>query len=132
MIKHLFKSTLARIAILILLIILIVIVALLGKSYLDLRYISSQVGSSMSWDEAHLAFEEQFIEGMSREDVHAKLIELDPSLRGRLPVEPECVSINRELQCSEVILAFEKTGYGFNYVFDYTPDYKFIRMAISS
>jgi hypothetical protein len=104
----------------------------LGKGYLDLRYVSSQVGSSVDWNAAHEAFEGSFSEGMLRAQVHAKLLELDPSLRDQLPTALECLNLGSEPRCIEQILVFRRAGYRFNYDFYYTPDQELIKLSISS
>lgn len=127
------RSTFVRTgAALVVLSITILLVGVLGKGYLDLKYLSSRVGSPMNWAAVYTAFEQQFVVGMTRDEVHDRLVELDPALQDRLPTEPECNVIEYELQCSEVIWAFERVGYKFNYVFVYTPDYRFVEMFISS
>lgn len=111
---------------------LVAIALYLGKGYLDLRYVSSQVGSSMNWNAAHEAFERTFSEGMPRAQVHAKLLNLDPSLRDQLPTDLECLDLGSESKCIEQILVFGRVGYRFNYDFYYTPDQELIKLSISS
>lgn len=111
---------------------LVTIALYLGKGYLDLRYVSSHVGSSMNWNAAHEVFEESFSEGMPRAQVHAKLLEFDPSLQDQLPSDLECLTLGGEPRCIEQILVFRRVGYRFNYDFYYTPDQEFVKLSISS
>lgn len=107
----------------------------LANTFFDLLYISSRVGSSLSWEAAYLAFEESFAEGMSREEVHARLIEMDPSLDGKLQPLPKCSVRNGEVRCVEYVIVFEdhfSIGSGFSYYFDYNSELRLIAVERSS
>ena len=130
------RSKIAKIAFVAVVLFAIPLVALRVDSLLDLRYVSSRVGSRMDWNESYTAYLSHFHEGMSREEVHAQLLRMDPTLDGRLPIEIECRFIRGQMECPELISSFDdryEIGSSlFTHVFFYTEDLKLKRIIPSS
>lgn len=136
MAKRSARSRIAKIAFVAVVLFATPLVVLRVDSLLDLRYISSRVGSRMDWSEAYTAYIGHFQEGMSRDAVHAKLIELDPTLDGQLPTEIECLLIDGQMRCAEIISSFDDRieigGTLFTHIFYYTEDLKLIGLNLAS
>lgn len=129
------KPNALRIAGLVIALVILVPIIIFGiNDFLDLRYISARVGSELTWDSAHSTYTALFKVGMTRDEVHAILSDVDPSFSRNPSIEPFPCS-ETELTCGEIIMPFyDRVGRDFGYIFIYTntPEMELVDIGLAS
>lgn len=129
------SKPLQRAALIGFLLVIVSLSILVAEDMLNLRYISSRVGSPMNWEATYATFEDTFEEGMTREEVHARLLQMDPSLEGKLTQDIVCYGPKHQMRCIETIEVFSerfRIGSGFKYSFAYTSDLRLVGLTVAS
>lgn len=129
------KSNALRIAGLVIALAILVPIIIYGvNDFFNLRYISKRVGSELTWESAHSTYTALFEVGMTRDEVHAILSDVDPSFTRNPSIDPFPCS-EAESTCGEIIMPFyDRVGRDFGYIFSYTntPEMELVDIDLAS